>query len=139
MLGMKLRKAASETKMEKERKNIERASKSRSVHFDGNGNNGDSDILRDLEPISIIGRELQSTSAEEDVAAAGDGIDLDAEEGSDSGMNTGNGTVSAGEGFSSGNDDAPPPPPPGRRKVIVAQRQQSFINSLKVLSSYSLT
>ncbi len=105
-----MRRSTSETKVEKERRNVERASKSRSVHFDGN--NGDNVVVDpgELEPISIIGREMQRHSSAEEV-------------------------INGNNGLSSGTDleDLPPPPPPGKRKVIVAQRQQSFIGSLKVI------
>ena len=76
----------------------------------------------ELHPISIIGDpapdDLHSSAL---VAAGNDNVasfppidDYNSDQ-----------VVSSGE-------DLPPPPPPGKRKVIVAQRQQSFINVIKV-------
>ena len=83
----------------------------------------------ELHPISIIGDPAPAASSAPDdlhssalIAAGNDNVasfpPIDDYNNSDQ-------VLSSGE-------DLPPPPPPGKRKVIVAQRQQSFINVIKV-------
>ena len=99
-----LRRSTSESKVEKDRRNEERALKSRSVHFHGsngismNGNNQDQEF--NLEPISIIGRK--------------------------NGIERNNGTLKEIHNFDL------PPPPEQRKKPIIAQRPNSFMSSFKV-------
>ena len=99
-----MRRSISESKVDKNARNEERAQKARSVHFDGKGG--------ELRPISIIGSEKQVKN----------------------GAINGSSTVTKKplETNLDNLPDLPPPPPTGKRKVIVAQRPHNFIWNLKV-------